>query len=207
MTSCYDNRELSWLKFNVRVLEEARDSSVPLCERLLFSQIFQSNLDEFFMIRVGSLTDRVLVDDNKEDNKTGMTPKEQLEAIYRRVKELVPIKDETYFDTVKELEKIGVEHVKISSLTPEEEGYLRAYFNSEIRPLISPQVVDKRHPFPFLKNKEIYAVTHLESKNSVKLGIIPAGGSFPPHNPPPRQEPSEISPCGRCYPPLLRQRF
>lgn len=179
MTSCYDNRELSWLKFNVRVLEEARDSSVPLCERLLFSQIFQSNLDEFFMIRVGSLTDRVLVDDNKEDNKTGMTPKEQLEAIYKRVKELVPLKDETYFDTVKELEKIGVEHVKISSLTPEEEGYLRAYFNSEIRPLISPQVVDKRHPFPFLKNKEIYAVTHLESKNSVKLGIIPAGGSFP----------------------------
>lgn len=179
MTSCYDNRELSWLKFNVRVLEEARDNSVPLCERLLFSQIFQSNLDEFFMIRVGSLTDRVLVDDNKEDNKTGMTPKEQLEAIYKRVKELVPIKDETYFDTVKELEKIGVEHVKISSLTPEEEGYLRAYFNSEIRPLISPQVVDKRHPFPFLKNKEIYAVTHLESKNSVKLGIIPAGGSFP----------------------------
>ena len=131
------------------------------------------------MIRVGSLTDRVLVDDNKEDNKTGMTPKEQLEAIYRRVRELVPIKDETYFDTVKELEKIGVEHMKISSLTPEEEGYLRAYFNSEIRPLISPQVVDKRHPFPFLKNKEIYAVTHLESKNSVKLGIIPAGGSFP----------------------------
>ena len=179
MTSCYDNRELSWLKFNVRVLEEARDSSVPLCERLLFSQIFQSNLDEFFMIRVGSLTDRVLVDDNKEDNKTGMTPKEQLEAIYKRVKELVPLKDETYYDTVKELEKIGVEHVKISSLTPEEEGYLRAYFNSEIRPLISPQVVDKRHPFPFLKNKEIYAVTHLESKNSVKLGIIPAGGSFP----------------------------
>lgn len=179
MTSCYDNRELSWLKFNVRVLEEARDSSVPLCERLLFSQIFQSNLDEFFMIRVGSLTDRVLVDDNKEDNKTGMTPKEQLEAIYKRVRELVPIKDETYFDTVKELEKIGVEHVKISFLTPEEEGYLRAYFNSEIRPLISPQVVDKRHPFPFLKNKEIYAVTHLESKNSVKLGIIPAGGSFP----------------------------
>lgn len=179
MTSCYDNRELSWLKFNVRVLEEARDKSVPLCERLLFSQIFQSNLDEFFMIRVGSLCDRVLVDDNKEDNKTGMTPEEQLRAIYKRVKELVPIKDEAYFATIKELEEIGIEHVKISSLTAEEEGYLRAYFNSEIRPLISPQVVDKRHPFPFLKNKEIYAVTHLESKNSVKLGIIPAGGSFP----------------------------
>ncbi|MCI7766533.1 MAG: polyphosphate kinase 1 [Oscillospiraceae bacterium] len=179
MTSCYDNRELSWLKFNERVLEEARDRSVPLCERLLFSRIYQSNLDEFFMIRVGSLCDRVLVDDNKEDNKTGMTPTDQLRAIYKRVAELGPIKDEAYFSAIKELEDIGVEHVKISSLTPDEEGYLKAYFNSEIRPLISPQVVDKRHPFPFLKNKEIYAVTHLESKNSVKLGIIPAQGSFP----------------------------
>ena len=179
MMSCYDNRELSWLKFNERVLEEAQDRTVPLCERLLFSQIFQSNLDEFFMIRAGSLWDRVLVNDKKADNKTGMTPKEQLDALYSRVRELVPVRDEAYFSTMKELEGAGVEHISVSSLTHEEEGYLRAYFNSEIRPLISPQVVDKRHPFPFLKNKDIYAVTHLESKNSVKLGIIPAVGSFP----------------------------
>lgn len=179
MNNCYDNRELSWLKFNVRVLEEATDDNVPLCERLLFSQIFQSNLDEFFMIRVGSLYDRTLVEDNEADNKTGMTPKDQLNAIYHKVAELVPLKDAAYFNTMRALSAIGVEHVKMSSLKPEEENYLRAFFNSEIRPIISPQVVDKRHPFPFLKNKDIYAITHLESKNSVKLGIIPANGSFP----------------------------
>lgn len=179
MNNCYDNRELSWLKFNMRVLEEARDSNVPLCERLLFSGIYQSNLDEFFMIRVGSLYDRTLVDDCEADNKTGMTPKEQLREIYKRVNALVPIKDEAYFEIMKELGSAGVEHVKISSLTPSEEEYLKAYFNSEIRPIVSPQVVDKRHPFPFLKNKDVYAVTHLESKSSVKLGIIPVSGSFP----------------------------
>ena len=179
MNNCYDNRELSWLKFNVRVLEEATDDNVPLCERLLFSQIFQSNLDEFFMIRVGSLYDRTLVEDNEADNKTGMTPKDQLNAIYHKVAELVPLKDAAYFNTMRALSAIGVEHVKMSTLKPEEENYLRAFFNSEIRPIISPQVVDKRHPFPFLKNKDIYAITHLESKNSVKLGIIPANGSFP----------------------------
>ncbi|MBQ7783576.1 MAG: polyphosphate kinase 1, partial [Oscillospiraceae bacterium] len=178
MNNCYDNRELSWLKFNVRVLEEACDASVPLCERLLFSQIYQSNLDEFFMIRVGSLYDRILVEDNEADNKTGMTPADQLNAIYIKVNELVPEKDKAYFNIIKELGAVGVEHVDISLLTPAEEEYLRAFFNSEIRPLISPQVVDKRHPFPFLKNKDIYAVTHLESKNSVKLGIIPANGNF-----------------------------
>lgn len=178
MNNCYDNRELSWLKFNVRVLEEAKDKNVPLCERLLFSQIYQSNLDEFFMIRVGSLYDRTLIDDNGADNKTGMTPADQLDAIYKKVNSLAPVKDEAYFDTIKELGSIGVEHVKLSSLTQSEEEYLRAFFNSEIRPLISPQVVDKRHPFPFLNNKDIYAVTHLESKSSVKLGIIPVSGSF-----------------------------
>lgn len=175
---CYDNRELSWLKFNERVLEEAADESVPLCERLLFSQIFQSNLDEFFMIRVGSLYDRTLVNDNEEDNKTGMTPSEQLDAIYKRVSELIPLTEAAYSDTMRRLGAIGVEHVNISSLSKDEEGYLRAFFNSEIRPLISPQVIDKRHPFPFLSNKNIYAAVQLEAKSSVKLGIIPANGNF-----------------------------
>ncbi|MGN0665258.1 MAG: polyphosphate kinase 1 [Huintestinicola sp.] len=178
MNKCYDNRELSWLKFNMRVLEEATDPTVPICERLLFSSIFQSNLDEFFMIRVGSLLDRTLVHDNSKDNKTGLTASDQLDAIYKRVKEIIPRRDAAYYDTIKDLGQYGVEHVKFSSLTAEEEQYLRVYFNTEIRPLISPQVVDKRHPFPFLKNKDIYAVVHLESKSSVKLGIIPANGNF-----------------------------
>ncbi len=178
MRKCYDNRELSWLKFNSRVLDEAKDENVPTCERLLFSSIYQSNLDEFFMIRVGSLCDRVLMKDNSRDSKTGMSPKEQLSAIYAKVKELAPVRDEAYFDTIKALESIGVEHVNFSSLSAEDTTYLKVYFDAEIRPLISPQVIDKRHPFPFLKNKDIYAVVHLESKNAIKLGIIPANGTF-----------------------------
>lgn len=179
MKKCYDNRELSWLKFNERVLEEAMDCSVPLCERLLFASIFQSNLDEFFMIRVGSLYDRTLVDAEDRENKTDMTCAEQLDAIFARCAELAPVRDKAYADIMQELlEKYGIEQVDFRALSKDEEAFLKAYFTREILPLISPQVIDKRHPFPFLKNKEIYAVAHLESKSSVKLGIIPASGSF-----------------------------
>ncbi len=181
MKLCYDNRELSWLKFNERVLEEARDNTVPLCERLLFASIFQSNLDEFFMIRVGSLYDRTLVNADDTENKTGMTCVEQLEAIFARVAELAPVRDSAYNDIMLELlQKYGIEQVNFRNLSNEEELFLRTYFTKEILPLISPQVIDKRHPFPFLKNKEIYALAHLESKSSstVKLGLIPASGSF-----------------------------
>lgn len=178
MKQYYDNRELSWLKFNERVLEEAADKNVPLCERLMFAAIFQSNLDEFFMIRVGSLYDRTLVNSDERDNKTDMTCAEQLEAIFNRVAELNPMRDDTYRGVMAELEKHGVEQVDFKVLSKEEESYLRVYFTAEILPLISPQVIDKRHPFPFLKNKEIYAVAHLESKSSVKLAIVPASGAF-----------------------------
>lgn len=177
MNNCYDNRELSWLKFNERVLEEANDISVPLCERLLFASIFQSNLDEFFMIRVGSLYDQTLVNDTQE-NKTGMTCKEQLSAIYKRVAELIPERDRAYSDIMAQLGKYTVEQVNFSALSKEEEEYLHLYFNKEIKPIISPQVLDKHNPFPFLKNKEIYAVAHLESKSGVKIGLIPASGAF-----------------------------
>lgn len=180
MKQIYDNRELSWLKFNERVLEEAMDETVPLCERLLFASIFQSNLDEFFMIRVGSLYDRTLVDTKETENKTGMTCEEQLDAIFARTAELAPVRDKAYSEIMLELkEKYGIEQVDFRALTKEEEEFLSVYFTKEILPLISPQVIDKRHPFPFLKNEEIYAVAHLESKpQSVKLGIIPASGSF-----------------------------
>ncbi len=178
MKECYDNRELSWLKFNERVLEEASDKSVPLCERLMFAAIFQSNLDEFFMIRVGSLYDMTLVGSDERDNKTDMTCSEQLDAIFKRTAELVPMRDNAYRGVMAELEKHGVEQVDFSALSDKEESYLKVYFTTEILPLISPQVIDKRHPFPFLKNKEIYAVAHLESKSSVKLAIVPASGSF-----------------------------
>ncbi len=178
MKPYYDNRELSWLKFNERVLEEATDKSVPLCERLMFAAIFQSNLDEFFMIRVGSLYDRTLVGSEEKDNKTDMTCAEQLEAIFKRAAELAPARDEAYRGIMSELEKHGIEQVNFRQLSKEEENYLKLYFTAEILPLISPQIVDKRHPFPFLKNKEIYAVAQLESKSSVKIALVPASGTF-----------------------------
>lgn len=179
MKQYYDNRELSWLKFNERVLEEALDPNVPLCERLMFAAIFQSNLDEFFMIRVGSLYDRTLVNADDRENKTDMTCSEQLEAIFKRVAELNPIRDNAYHGIMTELEKHGVEQVNFKMLSGEEESFLRVYFTTEILPLISPQVIDKRHPFPFLKNKEIYAVAQLESKSaSVTIGLVPASGAF-----------------------------
>lgn len=176
--NCYDNRELSWLKFNERVLEEAQDSAVPLFERLSFSSIFQSNLDEFFMIRVGSLYDQMLLSADFKENKTNMTCEEQLNAIFNRVRELTPIKDHAYFEIIKLLAAYDIEQVDFKTISKKEEEFTQVYFNTEIKPLISPQIIDKRIPFPFFKNKDIYAVAYIESKSSIKLGIIPASGNF-----------------------------
>ncbi len=174
----YENRELSWLKFNERVLEEAQDPGVPLLERLNFAGIFQSNLDEFFMVRVGSLYDQMLVKPKKKDNKSGMTAAEQLDAIFYKVNELEPMKDIAYKNIMLELMEYGVEQVNFRSATIEEQQYLQEYFKKEIKPLVFPLIVDKKNPFPFLKNKEIYCVVQLQSKSSVRLGIIPASGQF-----------------------------
>lgn len=174
----YDNRELSWLKFNERVLEEAQDTSVPLLERFSFATIFQSNLDEFFMVRVGSLFDQMIVDGKKRENKTNMTSREQLEAIFKRVKELETVKDKTYKDIMSSFQPYGIEQISFSNATDEEKKFLELYFMREIKPLLSPLIIDKRHPFPFLRNKEIYAAVHLESKTGVKIGILPVENTF-----------------------------
>lgn len=173
------NRELSWLKFNERVLEEAADKSVPLCERLSFLSIFQSNLDEFFMVRVGSLYDQMLVNKTAKDNKTGMTSREQLTAIFDATRILSQRKDLIYKECMKELkEETGAESVSFASILPEDKMYLENYFTESILPLLSPQVIGKKQPFPFLKNKEIYAVVVLGTKNSDKLGIIPCSNNI-----------------------------
>lgn len=171
--TCYDNRELSWLKFNKRVLEEAEDMNSPLCERMSFLSIFQSNLDEFFMVRAGSLYDQMLIDKNMRENKTNMTCEEQLSAIYDRVRELTFQKDEIYKKTKREMAENGVELIDFASADEEEQEYLHRYFTQEVKPLLSPQVVGKKQPFPFLNNKEVYAVVVLEKKDSKKIGIIP----------------------------------
>lgn len=179
----YDNRELSWLKFNARVLEEAFDEETPLFERLRFVQIFCSNLDEFFMIRVGSLHDKMLFDSKDTENKTNMTAKEQLVEIAKRVKQLLPVKDDAYSAIMDGLKNYGVEHLAVKDLSPEEDAYFRAFFTREIQPLLFTGVVDKKHPVPFLKSGEIYVGVAIRKKDDaarkVTFGILPASENFP----------------------------
>ncbi len=175
----YTNRELSWIQFNERVLEESEDRTVPLYERLRFLAIFQSNLDEFFMVRVGSLYDQTLLKETVLDSKTKMTAHEQLQHIYHNVRALLPRRDRSYSHVMKLLAEQGIERVSLSSLSAEDFAFLKLYFDKEIAPLISPQIIDKRQPFPFLKNKENYVGVRLASKSgAVRLGIIPASGHF-----------------------------
>ena len=168
------NRELSWLKFNERVLEEAENTKVPLCERLSFAAIYQSNLDEFFMVRVGSLIDQELLGKGERENKTQMTAQEQIRAILPRVQELNRRKDIVYAQIMRNLENYGVRLVDFHKITAQESSRLRAYFQAEIEPLLSPSVIGKRQTFPFLRNRELYAVAALENKSGKKrLGIVP----------------------------------
>ena len=174
----YDNRELSWLKFNQRVLEESNDSSVPLLERLFFSSIYSSNLDEFFMVRVGSLHDQMLIDDDDLDGKTKMRPSEQLNAIFKRVAQL-NIKHDEYFEKLSnELKENGIKQVSVKDLSKEDKEFVNSFFRYEVSPFLSPQIINKRHPFPFLNGKDIYAVVRLSSKSSISLGIVNTSGVF-----------------------------
>lgn len=169
----YQNRELSWLKFNERVLLEAEDNNVPLCEKLTFASIFQSNLDEFFMVRVGSLYDQMRFSQDKSDNKTNMTAKEQLTAIFKESRELTRKKDAVYRNLMLQLEDYGIKILNFNDIDYSDAVYLEKYFKESVLPLLSPQIVGKKQPFPFMKNKEIYAVALLGKKNSDKVGIVP----------------------------------
>ena len=172
------NRELSWLKFNERVLEEAENPENPLCERLTFASIYQSNLDEFYMVRVGSLVDQMLLAKDIRENKTNMTPKEQLDAILARTKKLNRKRDVVYEEIMESLEEYGVHMLNFHKIEKEDHNYLERYFEAEVAPVISPSIVGKRQPFPFLRNKEIYAVVVLETKKGKeKLGIIPCSSA------------------------------
>lgn len=177
----YENRELSWLKFNERVLEEAEDTSVPLCERMTFLSIFQSNLDEFFMVRVGSLEDQKLLSQKLRENKTNMTAGEQIEAILKRVAELNERKDAVYASIMKEVGEKGVHLTDFKALAKSESKYLEEYFMKEIVPLLSVMIVGRKQPFPFLKGQEIYALAVLGTRNGKKkIGIIPCSSSVFP---------------------------
>ena len=167
------NRELSWLRFNQRVLEEAQDLTVPLLERMKFVAIFTSNLDEFFMIRVGSLYDMVMMDDDSLDSRSGMTAKEQLEAIYDAMGPLYKERERTYAQIKKQLHPYGVCGLSFKELEPSEKKYVKRFFKEQVLPVLSPQIVDVNHPFPHLLNNKIYVVANLIIKDKSMMGIVP----------------------------------
>ena len=174
------SRELSWLRFNRRVLEESGDNTVPLLERLKFISIFTSNLDEFFMVRVGSLFDLSLVSPNEIDNKTGLTPSGQLDQIYRVIPGLIEIKDHLYREVSGLLRQEGIWDLAPEELTAEEKKYVSQYYKVKILPVLSPQIVDSRHPFPHLVNKALYVAALLRSKKgNPSLGFIPVPQGLP----------------------------
>lgn len=167
------NRELSWLKFNRRVLEEAADPNVPLLERLKFVSIFTSNLDEFFMVRCGSLYDLSLIEPDKIDAKSGLTPEKQLDAIYKETRQLYAIRDAVSKDINRTLQDLYLSNVSYKSLSRKQQKFVSQYFTDKILPLLSPQIIDAHHPFPHLLNKAQYIFCELESAGKKRYGIIP----------------------------------
>ena len=172
--SCYDNREISWLRFNMRVLEEAEDRENPLAERLNFLSIYQSNLDEYFMVRVGALEDEAAENNKYQDPKSGLRPSDQIQEILKRVRKLYLREGRAYQEVLEGLRSYGVRMTNFASLGKNEAAYLEAFFKREIRPLLSPTVIGKRQPFPFLSGKYLYAVCALETKDgNRRFGIVP----------------------------------
>ena len=155
------NRELSWLRFNERVLEEAREKDVPAFEKLKFISIFTSNLDEFFMIRVGSLYDQTFLPQPQIDNKTGMDAAEQLSEIFRAVAPLYKKRDKIYREVAGLLCEKGIAHPQMESLTAEERSFAEKYFIADVLPVLSPQIINAHHPFPHLVNKALYIVLQM----------------------------------------------
>ena len=174
------NRELSWLQFNARVLAEAKDENVPLLERFKFLAIFTSNLDEFFMIRVGSLCDMAAVDKEHTDSKSGLTAKEQLHLIYKAVEPLYARRDAAFSDVDSKLSAIGLRRLTMNSLAPDEQKYIKRYFKDIIAPVLSPQIVDSHHPFPHLEGKVLHIAALLSHKKTERLGLLPVPASLPP---------------------------
>ncbi len=174
------NRELSWLDFNRRVLNLSKDKAVPLGEQLKFAAIYASNLDEFFMVRVGSLYDQSLLKSGSVDNKTGWTPAQQLDAIMPKVRELQQLCDKCIAKLYERVAACGYEKVNFDKMTKKQEHFWKQYFLQEVYPMISPQIIDQRHPFPFLRNNGTYIGTMLKEKNEAQpsFGIVPVSNQF-----------------------------
>lgn len=179
MKSYFQNRELSWLRFNERVLLEATEESVPDLEKLKFVSIFVSNLDEFFMVRVGSLYDLSLLKKEVIDNKTGMNAEEQISAILKTLPQMYKEKDEIFEKVSKDLEKSNIKELKYSDLNLEQKKFVEDFYMKRIDQLVSPQIVDLNHPFPFLENTKLYAFAQLEKNKEKVFGIVPVRNTYP----------------------------
>lgn len=183
------NRELSWLKFNERVLNEAGNPAVPLAERLTFASIYQSNLDEFYRVRVGTLMDQMESKEVVRENKTNMTSEQQVKAILQETRDLDQKKAAIYEQLMGELEPKGIRLINFNKLSAEEGKLLETYFDNEIAPYLSANIVSKQQPFPFLKNKDIYAVALLETKGGkTRAAIIPCSNNVLPSDRHPDQK-------------------
>ena len=169
----FENRELSWLRFNDRILEEAQSVTVPLLERLGFTAIFQSNLDEFFRVRVGNLMRKQKDDPKKKDGLSNKKPKEQLEDVYEKVRQQTPIRDTAYHEIMSALRQFGLEQVTLHTATADDRNIMAEWFKREIRPLSMPTIIDKGKPFPFLRDRCLYVVLRLEAKSDIRMGILP----------------------------------
>lgn len=179
MKSYFQNRELSWLRFNERVLLEATEDCVPALEKLKFVSIFVSNLDEFFMVRVGSLHDLSSLKKEVKDNKTGMNAEEQISAILNALPEMYREKDEIFKKVSEELENSNIKKLNYSDLNLEQKKFVEDFYMKRIDQLVSPQIVDINHPFPFLENTKLYAFAHLEKGKEKVFGIVPVRNTYP----------------------------
>ena len=179
MKSYFQNRELSWLRFNERVLLEATEDCVPALEKLKFVSIFVSNLDEFFMVRVGSLHDLSSLKKEVKDNKTGMNAEEQISAILKALPEMYREKDEIFKKVSEELENSNIKKLNYSDLNLEQKKFVEDFYMKRIDQLVSPQIVDINHPFPFLENTKLYAFAHLEKDKEKVFGIVPVRNTYP----------------------------
>ena len=179
MKSHFQNREISWLRFNERVLLEATEEEVPDLEKLKFISIFVSNLDEFFMVRVGSLHDLSLLKKEVIDNKTGMNAQEQIDAILKSLPEMYREKDEIFKKVSESLEKSSIKKVKYNELDKEQKEFVEDFYLTRIDQLVSPQIVDINHPFPFLENTKLYAFAQLQKNKEKVFGIVPVRKTYP----------------------------
>lgn len=177
----YVNRELSWLRFNERVLEEAEDSRLPLFERMRFISIFGSNLDEFFMVRVGGLSDAVAITPDSIDKKSQMTAAEQLDMVYSEVRNIMPRVEKCYVNLMRQLRQHGIYQISPANVTEYQERMLERYFSEAVKPYLSPQVIDSHHPFPYLSNKEQYLCLVLEGdEKKPNVAVVPImNNNFP----------------------------